>query len=144
MQVLQGYLWSMQTDGSVVLFDGVCNFCNGSVNFLIGQDKQQRLLFAPLQSAAAQALLQKTNLHGRELDSFILIEGQKAYQRSTAALRLIPYLSWYWQWARLFWMVPPFMRDAVYNLIARNRYRWFGKKEACIVPDAAVRSRFIE
>lgn len=126
-----------------VLFDGICNFCNGSVNFLIRQDKKNALMFAPLQSAAAQALLQQSGLHHQAPDSFILIEGQKAYLRSTAALRLIPYLPWYWQWARIFWIVPSFTRDAVYNLIARNHYRWFGKKETCMVPDEAVRSRFL-
>jgi predicted DCC family thiol-disulfide oxidoreductase YuxK len=134
----------MQTAQPLVLFDGVCNFCNGSVNFLIKQDKGKKLKFAPLQSAAAQALLQAHGLPNLTPDSFILIEGQNAYLRSTAALRLLSYLPWYWQWARVFWIVPRFIRDAVYNLIAQNRYRWFGKKDTCIVPDAAVRSRFLE
>ena len=134
----------MQTAQPLVLFDGVCNFCSGSVNFLIKQDKGKKLKFAPLQSAAAQALLPARGLNNHALNSFILIEGQNAYVRSTAALRLLSYLPWYWQWARLFWIVPRFIRDAVYNLIAQNRYRWFGKKDNCIVPDAAVRSRFLE
>lgn len=133
----------MQFDGPVVLFDGVCNFCNGTVNFLIKQDKDEKLKFAALQSTAGGLLLQRCNAASPSLHSFVFIEHGKAYERSTAALRLLPYLPWYWQWARIFWMVPLFIRDAVYNRIAQNRYRWFGKTETCMLPNASVRSRFL-
>jgi predicted DCC family thiol-disulfide oxidoreductase YuxK len=133
----------MNTQEPVVLFDGVCNFCNGTINFLIRMDKQARLRFAPLQSQSGKALLERHQLPGDFIGSFILVEKSKVYQKSTASLKLLPYLSWYWQWARLGWIVPRFLRDCVYDLIARNRYKWFGKKEACMIPSPEVRSRFL-
>jgi predicted DCC family thiol-disulfide oxidoreductase YuxK len=77
------------------------------------------------------------------LDSFILIEDEKTYQRSAAALRLYNKLPWYWKWSQLFWIVPKFLRDGVYDWIARNRYRWFGKKDECMIPAADVKERFL-
>jgi predicted DCC family thiol-disulfide oxidoreductase YuxK len=128
----------------IVLFDGVCNYCNGVVNFVIRQDKKKKLRFAALQSAAGQKLLAQYKLPQTNFDSFIIIEKGKAYQRSTAALILYNKLPWWWKWTQLFWILPRFIRDAGYNIIARNRYRWFGKKEQCMVPNADVRERFIE
>lgn len=133
----------MHTSQPVVLFDGVCNFCNGTVNFLIRMDHQKRLLFAPLQSAAGQTFLEKHQLPTTQFGSFVLIKNGNAHQKSTAALQLLPYLPWYWQWARMFWLVPCFLRDSVYDLIARNRYKWFGKQDACMIPGPEIRSRFL-
>ncbi len=127
----------------IVLFDGVCNFCNSTVNFLLKQDKNAVLKFAALQSNAGQLLLNQYNLPPDNFDSFILIENGKAYKSSTAGLRLYNKLPWYWKWTQVFWIVPRPVRDAVYNLIARNRYRWFGKKDSCMIPSAAIRSRFL-
>lgn len=126
----------------IVLFDGVCNFCNGMVNFIIRQDHQKVFRFAALQSEAGQELVAKYHLP-KSLESFILIEDGRVYKRSTAALRLYRRLPWIWRWIQLFWIVPRPARDAVYNLIARNRYRWFGKREECMVPTADVKSRFL-
>lgn len=127
----------------IVLFDGVCNFCNSTVNFLLKQDKTAVLKFAALQSDAGQLLLHQYKLPPDNFDSFILIENGKAYKSSTAGLRLYNKLPWYWKWTQIFWIVPRPIRDAVYNLIARNRYRWFGKKDSCMIPSASIRSRFL-
>ena len=130
-------------DQPVILFDGVCNFCNGVINFIIKQDKHKKLRFAALQSEAGQQLLKQYHLPTENFDSFILIDKGKVYKSSTAGLKLYNQLPWYWKWTQLFWIFPPFIRDAVYNFIARNRYKWFGKKEQCMIPTADVRSRFL-
>ena len=127
----------------IVLFDGVCNFCNSTVNFLLKQDKNVVLKFAAFQSDAGQLLLRQYKLPPDNFDSFILIENGKAYKSSTAGLRLYNKLPWYWKWTQIFWIVPRPIRDAVYNIIARNRYRWFGKKDSCMIPSASIRSRFL-
>lgn len=132
------------TESPIILFDGVCNFCNSTVNFILGQDKKQVFRFAALQSEAGQQLLKAYQLPQQDFNSFILIENHKPYRTSTAALRLVKHLPWYWQWAQLFWVVPRFMRDAAYRLIANNRYKWFGKREACMVPSPEVRKRFLQ
>ena len=128
----------------IILFDGVCNYCNSMVNFIIRQDRKKIFRFAALQSDAGQELLMQYHLPTTQMDSFILIDDGKAYQRSTAALHLYNKLPWYWKWIQVLWIVPGFLRDAVYNLIARNRYKWFGKKETCMMPNAEVRERFLE
>jgi predicted DCC family thiol-disulfide oxidoreductase YuxK len=127
----------------VILFDGVCNFCNGSVNFLLKRDKKDAFRFAPLQSASGQKLLAQYNLSREEFASFILIEKGQAYQKSTAALKVMNHLPWYWKEVQLFRIIPVFLRDAIYDFIARNRYKWFGKKEACMIPTPEMRSRFL-
>ncbi|MCU7551111.1 thiol-disulfide oxidoreductase DCC family protein [Chitinophagaceae bacterium LB-8] len=126
----------------IILFDGVCNFCNGIVKFVIRQDHKKVFRFAALQSKAGLALAERFELPG-SIETFILIEDGKVYQKSTAALRLYNQLSWYWKWTQLFWIVPRFLRDAVYDLFARNRYRWFGKSEECMIPTPDLMSRFI-
>jgi predicted DCC family thiol-disulfide oxidoreductase YuxK len=132
----------MHKDHPIILFDGVCNFCNGMVNFIIRQDKNEIFRFAALQSKTGQELIKQFHLPGN-FESFILIQDGKAYQKSTAALRLYNLLSWPWKWTQLFWIVPRPARDVVYNFIARNRYKWFGKREVCMIPSAEIRRRFI-
>jgi predicted DCC family thiol-disulfide oxidoreductase YuxK len=130
---------------SVVFFDGVCNLCNGTVLFLLDRDKRERLRFAPLQSEAAAALLDGRGLaRAREaLDTVLLLEGDTLYERSDAALRIAKKLSGAWPVLYVLILVPRFLRDAVYDLIARNRYRWFGRTEECRVPTPALRARFL-
>ena len=128
----------------IILFDGVCNFCNAIVNFIIRQDKKNIFLFAALQSNAGKALLEKYKINWKESDSFVVIENGKTWQRSNAALRLYDKLPWYWKWTQAFWIVPKFLRDGVYNFIAKNRYKWFGKKEECMVPSVGMKGRFLE
>lgn len=127
----------------VVFFDGVCNYCNAMANFVIHQDKRRVFLFATLQSEAGQKILVQNNLSTKEPDSFLLLENGKLYSRSTATLRLCNKLPWYWKWTQLFWIIPKFVRDGAYNIIAKNRYKWFGKKEECMIPTPELRERFL-
>ncbi|MBC9933392.1 thiol-disulfide oxidoreductase DCC family protein [Chitinophaga qingshengii] len=127
----------------IILFDGVCNFCNAGINFVIRHDRQQRFRFAPLQSAAATTLGAAHQIDTGELNSFILIQNGKAYTKSTAALRVARQLPFPWKLLYAGIILPRFIRDSIYNLIARNRYRWFGKKDACMIPTPEIRSRFL-
>jgi predicted DCC family thiol-disulfide oxidoreductase YuxK len=127
----------------VILFDGVCNYCNSMVNFVIKQDKKKVFKFAALQSDAAQELLKNHNLPTKDFNSFILIANGSIYKSSTAGLTVLKKLSWYWKWSQVFWIVPRFIRDAVYNVIATNRYKWFGRKENCMIPSPQVKERFL-
>ncbi|WP_298715046.1 thiol-disulfide oxidoreductase DCC family protein [Chitinophaga sp.] len=128
---------------AVILFDGVCRFCNGSVNFVLRHDKSGRFRFAPLQSEPGQRLMAEHGIDREKTDSFVLIEGGKPYLKSTAALRVARGLGFPWNLLWAFMIVPAFIRNAVYDRIARNRYRWFGKMDACMVPDAEMRSKFL-
>lgn len=127
----------------LILFDGVCNLCNGSVQFIIKRDKDARFRFASLQSEAGKKILEQFQLPVDTFNSFILYEDGKIYTRSTAALRVFSQLK-RWKWVGAFKYVPRFIRDGVYNLIARNRYRWFGKKDECMIPTPELKSRFLE
>ncbi|HUQ97181.1 MAG TPA: thiol-disulfide oxidoreductase DCC family protein [Chitinophagaceae bacterium] len=127
---------------SVLFFDGVCNLCNGAVNFIIAQDKKAVFQFAPLQSEAAQQLLQPYG-DFKKLDSVVLLADGQLFQKSIAALKVLKFLPWYWQWMQVFWIVPRVLRDAIYDFIARNRYRWFGKKAVCMLPSPEVKNRFL-
>jgi predicted DCC family thiol-disulfide oxidoreductase YuxK len=126
----------------VILFDGVCNFCNSSVNFIIERDKKAYFKFAPLQSEIGKEFVGKFGLG--EVDSIILVEDEKAYTHSTAALKFIRHLDGIWKFAYIFIIIPRPVRDFFYKLFAKNRYRLFGKKEACMLPTPEVRQRFLE
>ncbi len=128
----------------VILFDGVCNLCNAAVIFFIKRDKKNVFRFASLQSAFGQSVLQKFHLSANTFNSFILFKNGKVYTRSTAALLVAKELSGGWPLLYAFIIVPRFIRDAVYNLIAKNRYKWFGKKTECWIPSPALQSKFIE
>lgn len=133
----------MTANNPIILFDGVCNFCNAIINFVIRQDKKAILRFAALQSEAGQTILKQYGVDWKKNDSFVLIENGKVYDRSTAALKLSNRLRWYWQWTQLFWIFPKSLRDGIYDFTAKNRYKWFGKKEKCMVPTPEVRQRFL-
>ena len=128
----------------IILFDGVCNFCNGAVQAILKIDKDKKFLFAALQSAAGQRLLAEYHLSKTDLNTFIFIDKGNAFQKSAAALKVINYLPGGWRLLKIFGIIPPFIRDAVYDLIARNRYKWFGKKEACMIPSKELMSRFLD
>jgi len=113
------------------------------VNFIIRQDKREVFRFAALQSPTGQELMKQFQLPDN-FESFILIHEGKAYQKSTAALKLYNLLPLPWKWTQLFWIVPRRVRDAVYNFVARNRYKWFGKREQCMIPTPQLRRRFID
>lgn len=128
---------------AVILFDGVCSFCNGAVNFLIEHDRSSYFKFAPLQSEAGEKLAAKFGINKVETDSVILIEDEKAYTLSTAALRIAGKLDGVWSWASVFRIVPRPVRDFVYRTFAKYRYRLFGKQDSCMMPTPELRERFL-
>ena len=128
---------------SIVLFDGVCNFCNGSVNFIIKHDSQKRFKFAALQSEIGQKLLRQYGLSENDLDSVVLVEDGQAFTRTTAALKTARHLDGLWSWAVIFLAVPLPVRDMFYRLFAKNRYQLFGRTEACMMPTPELRHRFL-
>ncbi len=135
---------SPPSPGPIVLFDGVCKFCDASVNFLIDHDKTGRIHFAALQSDLGQRLLTRFGLSRDRIDSIVLVEGKRYSTESTAALRLTRYMDGYWLILGAFLFVPAFLRDFMYEILARNRYRWFGVLDACRVPTPEIRTRFLE
>jgi predicted DCC family thiol-disulfide oxidoreductase YuxK len=128
---------------AIILFDGVCNFCNGAVNFIIERDRAGYFKFAPLQSEIGEKLLAEHGVNKIETDSVVLIEDGRVYTYSTAALRVARKLSGAWSWFYAFIVVPPFIRDFFYKLFAKYRYRMFGKQDACLLPTPDVRARFL-
>lgn len=128
---------------SIILFDGVCNFCNASVNFLIDRDPDARFRFGALQSEEGLQVLRQ---HGRPtdyFDSIVLIEDGKVWVASDAVLKAVRHMPGLWPVMTVFRIIPRPIRDAVYNWIARNRYRWFGKKDSCRLPTPEYRARFL-
>ena len=127
----------------IILFDGVCNFCNSAVNFVIKRDKKASILFTPLQSDSGQKLLQQYNLPPGDMQSFVFIDNGKACIRSTASLKVCRYLKGLWPLCYAFIIVPKFIRDSIYNWIAKNRYKWFGVRQQCMIPTPEVKARFL-
>ena len=135
---------AVEMAGAVVLFDGVCNLCNGAVNFIIDRDPSVRFRFAALQSSQAEALLAPLGrVPEPDPQSFILVEEGRVYERSTAALRIARRLPGAWRLLYAFIVVPAPLRDVAYRFIARNRYRWFGKADTCRMPTPELRKRFL-
>lgn len=129
---------------SVILFDGECSLCNRSVQFILRRDPARRFHFAALQSAVAQSLLRQAGQESHLLpDSVVLVEQGKVTIKSTAALRIARQLSGLWPLVAVFLVVPAFLRDGVYDLIARHRYRLFGKQNACMLPSPEMQGRFL-
>lgn len=131
-------------DQPVILFDGVCNLCNGFVRFVVRYDSRGRFAFAPLQSAVGEELLERHGLDTESFDSVVLVDGDRYYEKSDAALRILGRLDGPWPLAWPFLYLPRFVRDAAYDLVADYRYRIFGKKAECPIPDPEVRERFTE
>ena len=111
----------------IVLFDGICNFCNYWVNFAIKRDRKKKLRFTPLQGETAKSLLPQYNILSTSLSSVIFIDGNKVYTQSSAAIRICKYLDGGWKLFYGLMIIPKFFRDWLYNIIARNRYKWFGE-----------------
>lgn len=128
---------------AIILFDGVCNFCNSSVNFIIENDKANYFKFAPLQSDIAQELLQKHAIDKENTDSVILIENDKAYTHSSAALKVAQNLDGIYSLSYGFIIIPKFIRDLAYKTFAKYRYKLFGKKDVCMMPTPEIRERFL-
>lgn len=128
---------------SIILFDGVCNLCNGAVQFVIKRDNKNQFLFASLQSEEGKQILKEHNFPMNRMDSFFLVENGKVYNRSTAALKVVKKLSGLWGLLYGFIIVPKFIRDGVYNWIAKNRYQWFGRKDECMIPTPELKAKFL-
>jgi predicted DCC family thiol-disulfide oxidoreductase YuxK len=127
---------------SIVLFDGVCNFCNGAVNFIIRHDPEGRFKFAPLQSTIGEEMRLEFGV-GKDVDSIVLIEDREAFTHSDAALRILRGLGGIWSIGYAFMVIPKPVRDWFYRLFARYRYSLFGKREVCMVPTPDVKRRFL-
>lgn len=129
----------------LILFDGVCNLCNSSVLFVIKRDKKDKFLFAPLQSAIGKALITEFNIDTEKTDSILLYNPEKhsITYKSTAALRVAKRLNFPINAMVIFMIIPSFIRNWVYDFIAANRYKWFGKKESCMIPTPELQSKFL-
>ncbi len=132
-------------DKKIILFDGVCNLCNGAVTFIIEHDKKDVFRFASLQSEIGKKLVAERGMDPEELDSIILIDpGVAYYQKSSAALEISRELSGGYSLLKNFSFIPEAFRDGIYNFIANNRYKWYGKKETCMIPTPELKSKFLD
>jgi predicted DCC family thiol-disulfide oxidoreductase YuxK len=128
----------------ILLFDGVCNLCSSSVQFVLTHNKKENVKFASLQSEFASNALSNSNLPANYLNSLVLLENGKTYVKSDAALRLAKHLNGLWKLAGVLQIVPTFIRNPIYDWIANNRYRWYGKKEVCWIPEPKWKARFLD
>ena len=126
-----------------ILFDGVCNLCNGFVQFVIKRDPKARFRFAALSSEAARQVLKDAGVHGSIPDSIVLVQDGQIYFRSDAPLRIARGLTFPWPLFAVFAVVPRVIRDRVYDFIAAHRYRWFGRRDVCMVPTPELKDRFL-
>jgi predicted DCC family thiol-disulfide oxidoreductase YuxK len=127
---------------SIILFDGMCNLCNHSVQFILKRDPKGYFKFASLQSESGQKILKKYNINP-EVKSFLLLENEKIYLKSSAALRVCRNLTGMWKILTVLRFIPPFLRDILYDIVAANRYKWFGKTESCMLPSPEWNKRFL-
>jgi predicted DCC family thiol-disulfide oxidoreductase YuxK len=128
---------------SIILFDGVCNLCNSSINAILKRDKSGVFRFAALQSEAGREQQKRFNLDKQSMNSVILVEGERHYEKSAAVLRVLRGLGWPYKAFYSLMLLPRPVRDLGYDLIARNRYRIFGKRDACMMPTPEIRARFL-
>ena len=136
---------NLPKDKHIVLFDGVCNFCNDSVRFIIKRDKKDLYRFASLQSDLGQSLTQSRGIDTNNVDSIVLIQpGEAYYIKSSAALEIAKNLSGLYPILSIFLYLPSWFRDFFYDFVARNRYKWFGKKETCPMPTPDEQEKFLE
>ena len=127
----------------IILFDGVCNLCNGAINFIIKHDPKDNYRFAALESDIAQELLAKHEIDNAKIDSIVLIRNEHAYTKAGAALRIAKKMSGAWPLLYGLSIVPKFIADSLYDFIARNRYKWFGKKNSCMIPTPELKQKFL-
>lgn len=127
----------------IILFDGVCNFCNSSINFIIDHDPEKHFKFAPLQSDFGQKILRQFNKNTEDFDSVILLKNNQLYQKSAAALEITKHLSGFWKYLTIFRILPTFILNFFYDIVAKNRYRIFGKSDACRMPTPDLKERFL-
>ena len=128
----------------VILFDGVCNLCNGFVQFIIQHDKKEKFSFAPLQSAFAKKTLASKNLNADDLQSVIFLAEDKIFTKSDAALEIAKHLGGLWSLLAVLKILPKGLRNSVYDFVGKNRYKWFGKSATCMIPSTKLKNRFLE
>ncbi len=128
----------------VLLIDGVCNLCIGSIQWLIRMDRRKRLRFGTLQSEEGRELLRRCGLPEEYDDSMVVVEDERAYTQSDAVIRIAWHLGFPWSIGSVASIIPKSIRDRAYRLLADSRYEWFGKREQCLVPDESLRARFID
>lgn len=133
----------MERNHDIVLFDGVCNLCNSAILFIIKRDKKDRFRFAPLDSDIGKELLSQHHMDSTKIDSIVLISGDSAYAKADAALYISKHLTHLWPLLYGFKVIPSFISNKIYDFIARNRYKWFGKKESCMIPTPNLTSKFL-
>lgn len=133
-----------KTEDPVLLFDGVCNLCDGSVKFILRHEKNSDLKFAAIQSEAGQKLLSQKNINPGQIDSVILIKGGKVYTESDAVLNVTKFLRFPYSLCNILRVVPKPVRNFFYKKVARNRYRWFGKRDSCMMPTPNLENRFLK
>jgi predicted DCC family thiol-disulfide oxidoreductase YuxK len=127
----------------IIVFDAQCLLCSGRVQFLLKHDKRRVFTFASIQSPSGIVLLERAGLRADDLQTFLLVDGDKSYQHTAAILRVVHQLGWAWRLVWVGWLIPAPLRDAAYRFIARNRYRVFGRREQCFMPLAEDAARFI-
>jgi predicted DCC family thiol-disulfide oxidoreductase YuxK len=129
----------------LILFDGVCNFCNSTVLKVIKHDKNNLFVFASLQSETGKKVLNHFSIDATKIDSIVLVTSEeKFYIKSSAALKIGKHFSGLWKLFQFFWIIPTPIRNVVYNYIAKNRYKWFGKKDNCMIPTPELKAKFID
>ena len=133
----------METPAHIILFDGECPFCSRSVEFILSRDRRRFFSFASIQSEVGQRILQRLDSSLDQLDTIVLVEEDQCWTKSAAALRIVRQLSGFWPVVYVFFIVPRSLGDLCYDVIARNRYRWFGRHEKCFVPSPEQRDRFL-
>ena len=133
-------------DKQLILFDGVCNLCNSSVLFVIKRDKTNTFLFAPLQSEVGKTIINEYNIDTTKTDSILLFDPKsyKIYEKSSAALHIAKQLSFPYYLMAVFFIVPTVVRNVLYDFVAKNRYKWFGKKDACMIPTPELKAKFLD
>ena len=129
---------------NLIIFDGVCNLCNASVQFIINRDKKRVFKFLPLQSEKATKIFKQFNIDFENLDTIILIKNKNVFIRSDAVLEIAYTFEYPWKIVYFFIFTPKFIRDWIYKIIASNRYNWFGKRENCMIPTEDMKSRFLD
>ncbi len=135
------YLYTMNSP--LILFDGTCNFCNSTINFVIRKENTNVIKFTTLQSDKGQAVLKQFGWPTDDFKSFLFIENDHLYSHSTGALRVCKYLKKPWKWASIFLYLPKWLRDPFYNVVAKNRYKWFGTRDTCMIPTPEIRAKFL-
>ncbi|KQC29042.1 thiol-disulfide oxidoreductase DCC family protein [Flagellimonas eckloniae] len=134
----------MENDKKIILFDGVCNLCNGAIQFIIKHDKKDMFRYAALQSEIGERLIAERSIDTTKVDSIILIEPGVAYfTKSDAALHIAMDFGGLWKALAIFTWIPATFRDTIYDLVARNRYKWFGKKDQCMIPTPELQAKFL-